>query len=141
MLLANGSMKRMRAMQLETRQRPLAVHTQRFRAALVTLLLASSCSTTPQGEDTSPASGSGEQPPSTSGATPQATPSAPNGPTETPEVTLANPASEHCIKNGGRVEMERTADGERGICVFPDGSRCEEWAYFRGECRPGQPPN
>jgi hypothetical protein len=23
------------------------------------------------------------------------------------------------------------------MCVFPDGSECDEWAYFRGECKPG----
>ena len=21
------------------------------------------------------------------------------------------------------------------VCVFDDGSECEEWAYFRGECK------
>ena len=27
------------------------------------------------------------------------------------------------------------SDGsQNGICVFPDGSECDEWAYFRGEC-------
>ncbi|MGA1825552.1 MAG: DUF333 domain-containing protein [bacterium] len=24
--------------------------------------------------------------------------------------------------------------GQYGICVFEDGSECDEWAYFRGEC-------
>jgi hypothetical protein len=24
------------------------------------------------------------------------------------------------------------------VCVFPDGSECEEWAYFRAECAPGE---
>ena len=28
------------------------------------------------------------------------------------------------------------AGGVAGICVFPDGSECDEWAYFRGECAP-----
>ncbi len=27
--------------------------------------------------------------------------------------------------------------GQVGICVFPDGSECEEWALFRNECQPG----
>ncbi|MBU1866793.1 MAG: DUF333 domain-containing protein, partial [Actinobacteria bacterium] len=27
--------------------------------------------------------------------------------------------------------------GTYGVCVFPDGSECDEWAFFRGECEPG----
>jgi WD40 repeat protein len=27
--------------------------------------------------------------------------------------------------------------GVAGVCIFPDGSECDEWAYFRGECKPG----
>ena len=29
--------------------------------------------------------------------------------------------------------------GTIGYCIFPDGSECEEWAYFRGECDPVSP--
>lgn len=47
---------------------------------------------------------------------------------------IANPASVHCEQQGGKLEIERAPDGERGICVLPDGTRCEEWAYMRGEC-------
>lgn len=54
-----------------------------------------------------------------------------------PEHGLANPASEYCIEQGGRLEFRADEDGgELGFCVFADGSECEEWAYFRGECGP-----
>ncbi len=56
----------------------------------------------------------------------------------TPGSELANPASVFCEEQGGTVEM-RTDDagGQYGMCLFEDGSACEEWAYFRGECKPG----
>ena len=52
-------------------------------------------------------------------------------------VEVANPASTHCIEKGGRLEMMREEAGIFGVCVFEDGSRCEEWRYLRGECAPG----
>jgi putative hemolysin len=56
----------------------------------------------------------------------------------TPEANMPNPASVHCEQNGGKVEFRQDASGGVfGMCVFPDGSECDEWAYFRGECRPG----
>jgi putative hemolysin len=55
-----------------------------------------------------------------------------------PAVKIANPASTNCIERGGKLEMRREPAGEYGVCVFDDGSRCEEWRYFRGECAPGQ---
>ncbi|MCI0475720.1 MAG: DUF333 domain-containing protein, partial [Anaerolineales bacterium] len=30
--------------------------------------------------------------------------------------------------------------GEIGYCIFPDKSECEEWAFQRGECKPGAKP-
>ncbi len=51
---------------------------------------------------------------------------------------MANPASTHCIEKGGQVEIRTGSDGGQiGFCVFADGSACEEWAFFRGECTPG----
>lgn len=56
----------------------------------------------------------------------------------TPEAGIANPASVYCEENGGKLELRTAADGSvAGICVFPDGSECDEWAFFRGECKQG----
>jgi len=52
-------------------------------------------------------------------------------------VGLANPASVNCKEKGGTLEMKNTEAGQIGICVFNDGSKCEEWAYFRDECQVG----
>jgi len=53
------------------------------------------------------------------------------------EIGMANPASVYCEEQGGRLEI-RTDDsgGQAGYCIFADGSECEEWAFFRGECAP-----
>lgn len=54
------------------------------------------------------------------------------------EVKLANPASVFCVENGGKTSVRIENYGDVGYCLFPDGTECEEWAYFRGECQPGQ---
>jgi putative hemolysin len=49
-------------------------------------------------------------------------------------VGLANPASVNCEKVGGKVDIKKDATGaEYGMCLFPNGTSCEEWALFRGE--------
>jgi hypothetical protein len=50
---------------------------------------------------------------------------------------MPNPASLYCEQQGNKLEIHTAADGSQsGICVFPDGSTCDEWAYFKGECGP-----
>jgi putative hemolysin len=57
-------------------------------------------------------------------------------PTES-QVELPNPASVFCEQSGNKLEIITAADGSQsGVCVFPDGSTCDEWAYFKGECSP-----
>lgn len=58
------------------------------------------------------------------------------GPSE-PAPGLANPASVNCIDEGGRLEIRSETGGEVGYCIFPNGVECEEWAFFRDECLPG----
>ncbi|MFA5021942.1 MAG: DUF333 domain-containing protein [Patescibacteria group bacterium] len=54
-------------------------------------------------------------------------------------VGLANPASVYCNEHNGKSEIETdAAGGQFGICVFNDGSACDEWAYFRNECQSGK---
>ena len=67
----------------------------------------------------------------------------PQGKTPEPAATneapanMPNPASVHCVQNGNKLEIITAADGSQsGVCVFPDGSTCDEWAYYRGECGP-----
>lgn len=47
---------------------------------------------------------------------------------------LANPASVFCTANGGTLALLDEAAGQVGMCSFPTGEKCEEWALFRGEC-------
>lgn len=54
-----------------------------------------------------------------------------------PPAKLANPASQHCIDQGGKLEIRTAPDGgQYGVCRFANGSECEEWAFQRGECQP-----
>lgn len=80
------------------------------------------------------------------GAEPTATPSTFDSPIIEPTPTestfesplgLPNPASKFCEDQGYQLEIREEAAGSTGYCIFPDGTECEEWAYYRGECEPG----
>jgi putative hemolysin len=65
-------------------------------------------------------------------------PALPETPASPASAAIANPASVHCVEQGYRLEIRTdAAGGQYGVCLFPDGTECEEWAYFRGECAPG----
>jgi len=53
-------------------------------------------------------------------------------------VSMANPASVYCTENNGTLEIRTdSTGGQWGVCIFDDGSECEEWKFFRAECKPG----
>lgn len=55
------------------------------------------------------------------------------------EVSLPNPAAVYCEEQGGTVEIRTAAEGgQYGICIFPNGSEYDEWAFYRDKCRLGQ---
>lgn len=73
--------------------------------------------------------------------TPQTQPTVVTVPTDIPQPDMPNPASAYCEQQGYRLEIRTAADGgQAGYCIFPDGTECDEWAYFRGECGPFFPP-
>jgi hypothetical protein len=52
-----------------------------------------------------------------------------------PPADMPNPASVYCKEQGNQLEIRIAPDSsQNGVCVFPNGSTCDEWAYFRGEC-------
>nr|WP_241270005.1 DUF333 domain-containing protein [Caballeronia sp. M1242] len=51
---------------------------------------------------------------------------------------LPNPASTNCIRQGGTLQIVESGDGQIGMCRFPGGKSCEEWALLRGQCSPDQ---
>ena len=53
----------------------------------------------------------------------------------TENAQIANPASKFCEDNGGFLDIITNDDGSQvGICTLESGKKCEEWAYYRGEC-------
>lgn len=49
-------------------------------------------------------------------------------------VNLANPASVYCAMQGFKTVIKDTPNGQVGYCVFKDGTACEEWSFYRGQC-------
>lgn len=48
---------------------------------------------------------------------------------------LPNPASVYCENCGYTLQIREDEFGNQyGVCIFPDSSECEEWAFYREEC-------
>jgi predicted secreted protein len=59
--------------------------------------------------------------------------------TSKPPAAVPNPASKYCLDQGNTTEIRTAADGSQyGVCKFPNGIECDEWAYYRGECKAGK---
>lgn len=54
--------------------------------------------------------------------------------TSTSVYALPNPAAVYCTQQGYQYHLEN----QTGMCVFKDGSYCEEWAFKNNKCHPGQ---
>jgi uncharacterized protein len=59
--------------------------------------------------------------------------------TELPQASIPNPASVYCGQQGYKSEIRTAADGSQsGVCIFPDGSECDEWAYYPESALPAR---
>jgi putative hemolysin len=57
-------------------------------------------------------------------------------------TNLANPAAVYCHEQGFKYETRTDDKGNAvGVCIFDDGSECDAWAYYRGECGQDQAKN
>ena len=51
-----------------------------------------------------------------------------------PIVGMANPASVYCQGLGFKEERRENEKGQYGVCVFPDNTECDTWAFLSGKC-------
>lgn len=53
------------------------------------------------------------------------------------------PAAQYCVITGGTYTItgNNGMDDEQGTCSFRDGSQCDAWDYYNGECVPGAAPS
>ena len=49
-------------------------------------------------------------------------------------IGMANPATVYCRDLGYEYKIVDTDRGQKGICIFPDKSECEEWQFLTGKC-------
>jgi len=47
---------------------------------------------------------------------------------------MADPSAVYCEDLGYEFEVMDADEGGYGVCVFPDGSRCEAWSFLEGTC-------
>ena len=55
----------------------------------------------------------------------------------TGNTSLANPASVNCQEKWWTLEILEWTGGQYGMCTLSNGAKCEERAFFRGECGTG----
>ena len=50
---------------------------------------------------------------------------------------MANQAALYCSASGGSLQIEDSPDGDASFCQLPDGTMCDAWEFYRGECGSG----
>jgi len=50
------------------------------------------------------------------------------------KLGMANPAAVYCHELGYGYKIVNTDRGQKGVCIFPDKTECEEWQFLAGKC-------
>ncbi|MGE5980235.1 putative hemolysin [Klebsiella aerogenes] len=56
-------------------------------------------------------------------------------PDDSYDIGMADPASIHCIRMGGKIDIVKEDAGDVGYCTLPSGERKEEWAMYRQDLK------
>ena len=54
-----------------------------------------------------------------------------SGPDPLLGLQLPNPASLYCIERGGTIDIKEGPQGSVSTCVLSDGTRVDEWEFYR----------
>jgi putative hemolysin len=53
----------------------------------------------------------------------------------TPGTGMANPSAVYCEEQNLTYEIRTNTDGSQsGVCILADGTECDGWEYYRGDC-------
>jgi putative hemolysin len=53
----------------------------------------------------------------------------------TPGTGMANPSAVYCEEQNMTYEIRTNPDGSQtGVCILSDGTECDGWEYYRGDC-------
>ena len=58
---------------------------------------------------------------------------------ESHDIGMANPASVHCIRMGGKIDLVKEDAGVVGYCTLSTGERKEEWSMYRQDMKTSSP--
>ncbi len=54
-----------------------------------------------------------------------------SGPDPVLAIGMPNPATVYCLERLGTLDIQERPEGNITMCVLPDGSRVEEWEFYR----------
>ena len=49
-------------------------------------------------------------------------------------IGMVNPAAIYCNELDYKYKIVDESAGQKGVCIFPDETECEEWQFLKGKC-------